>query len=334
MEQYAVGIDIGGTKVAYGLLDGQNQIIRRVAHPSNSAYSPEVFFNEVADNIRELLSGSHIEKENLRGVGIGMPSFILFEEGRIIKTSNLTNIYDFPAKDYLMEKLGGTKVIIDNDAHTAAIAEHRYGAGRGFNNMLYCPVGTGISTGIIINGNIFRGHYGWAGETGHIIVSPDEGIECGCGNNGCLMSWCSGSMIIKHINKWIEAGGKSCITDIAGTEPLNCNHLALAYNAGDALAHRAIAQMVKYLGIWAYNLYVTVNINCFIFGGGLLKMFRELKDMEPKSEDTPSGLLSAMKKVFDNYNKNSLPVYFKEAELSDTMSGDDFGIIGAAELLF
>ena len=329
MEQYTIGIDIGGTKTAYGLFNDQKEIVCRKTHPSNSACSSGVFFDEVIINIHKIMSENHIEKENLRGVGIGMPSFILFEEGRIVKTVNLTNISDFPARDFIVERLGGIKVIIDNDARTAAIAEHRYGAGRGFSNMLYCPVGTGISSGIIINDSLFRGSYGWSGESGHMIITPDDGVECGCGNTGCFMSWCSGSMIIKHIKKWIEAGEKSIITDLAGDEELNCVHLADAYNGGDPLALRAVTQMVKYLGVWTFNLYVTFNINCFVFGGGLLKLFKDIK-----SGEDSGGLLNAMKKVFDEYNKNSMPVYFKEAELSNTASGDDFGIIGAAELLF
>jgi glucokinase len=324
MEQFTISIDVGGTKTAYGLLDGHKNIIRRMTHPSNAACSPESFFDQIIGNIRELMATGHIGNEHLRGIGIGMPSFILFEEGRIVKTSNLTNIHDFPARAYLMEKLDGIRVIIDNDSHTGAIAEHRHGAGRGFENMLYCAVSTGISTGIIIGGNIFRGRYGWAGESGHMIITPDDGVDCGCGNRGCFMSWSSGSMIIKHIKKWMEAGERSSITEFAGTEELHCGHLAMAYNAGDALAHRAVEQMIKYLGIWTYNLYVTLNINCFVFGGGLLKLFRELTINEKAG-----SLLNAMKEVFDGYNKNAMPVYFKEAEL-----GDDFGIIGAAELLF
>jgi glucokinase len=223
-----------------------------------------------------------------------------------------------------MEKLDGIRVILDNDAHAGAIAEHRLGAGRGFDNLLYCPVSTGISAAIIIDGKIVRGRYGWAGESGHMIVTPDDGVECGCGNRGCLMSWSSGSMIAKHVKAWLDAGEKSCITDFSGDSEINCLHIEQAYNAGDALARRAVAQMVKYLGIWTYNLYVTLNINCFVFGGGLLKMFRSLID-----DGKPGSLLDSMKEVFDGYNKNTMPVYFKEAEL-----GDDFGIIGAAELLF
>jgi glucokinase len=179
MEQFTIGIDVGGTKTAYGLLDGKARIIGRLSHPSNSLCSPEQFFDQIVAGIYEILSARHLKKENLRGVGIGMPSFILFEEGRIIKTSNLPNIRDFPARAYLMKKLDGVRVIIDNDAHTAAIAEHQHGAGRGFENLLYCPVSTGISTGIIINGNIFRGRYGWTGESGHMIVTSDNGIEFG-----------------------------------------------------------------------------------------------------------------------------------------------------------
>jgi len=326
MEHYVIGIDIGGTKVAYGLFDNDKKIVMRKTHPSNALCSPQDFFDEVVVNIRGIMSEKNLNKENLRGIGIGMPSFILFEEGRIIKTVNLTNIKDFPARSYLMDKLAGIRVVIDNDARTAAIAEHRHGAGRGFDSMLYCPLGTGISSGIIINGNIFRGSYGWAGETGHMLLTPDDGVMCGCENSGCFMSWTSGSMIIKHIEKWIEAGEKSSITVFADNEQMNCSHLAGAYNEGDPLARRAIAQMVKYLGVWTYNLYVSFNINCFVFGGGLIKMYRELKDA--------GSLTDAMKKEFDKYNKNSMPVYFKEAELSDSLSGDDFGIIGANELLF
>ncbi|MDR1353287.1 MAG: ROK family protein [Treponema sp.] len=323
MEQYTIGVDVGGTKTAYGVLDGGKNIVARLSHPSDASCPPGAFFDRIAANIRDLMDANRIQKENLRGVGVGVPSFVLFEEGRILKTSNLTNLRDFPARAYLEEKLGGVRVILDNDAHAAAIAEHRLGAGRGFDNLLYCPVSTGVSSAIIIGNRIFRGSYGWSGESGHMIMTPDDGVECGCGNRGCVMSWCSGSMIAKHVKNWIDAGEKSCIPEFAGGGEINCLHIEQAYNAGDVLARRAVAQMIKYLGVWTYNLYVTFNINCFIFGGGLLKMWRNLED-----NGKGGNLLESMKEVFDRHNKNSMPVYFKEAEL-----GDDFGVIGAAELL-
>ncbi|GHV81030.1 glucokinase [Spirochaetia bacterium] len=324
MDLHTIGIDVGGTKTAYGLFNGQRGIVRRLSHPSDDTASPEEFFDTIAGNIKGLMAAEGLQNEDIRGVGIGMPSFVLFEEGRLIKTSNLTKIHDFPARAYLMEKLGGMRVLIDNDSHTGAMAEHRHGAGRGFDNMIYCPISTGISSGIIINGKLFRGRYGWSGESGHMIVTPDDGVECGCGNRGCLMSWCSGSMIVKHIEQWIAQGEASIMPGLAGDGKITMFHLGSAYNAGDALARRAYDQMVKYLGIWIYNLYVTLNINCFVFGGGLLKLSRQLMDGGKKTT-----ILEDMKEIFDGYNKNDMPVYFKAAEL-----GDDFGIIGAAELLF
>ena len=174
------------------------------------------------------------------------------------------------ARAYLMEKLGGARVLLDNDSHTGALAEFRHGAGRGFQNIVYCPVSTGISSGIVIDGRLFRGRYGWSGESGHMIVTPGEGIECGCGNRGCLMSWCSGSMIVRHIRSWIAAGEPTVMAELAGgAEKITAVHLRQACGLGDAMALRALGQMAKFLGIWLYNLYVTLNINCFIFGGGL-----------------------------------------------------------------
>lgn len=316
MDTYVMGIDVGGTKIACGLFDEKKNLIVRRRCPSDPALPPEAFFDGLVREIRALLEEQSLSPDKLRGIGLGMPSFIRFEQGYIVKTSNLVNIRDFPAKTYLMEKLPGVPVILDNDAHVAALAENRFGAGRGFKNMLYCPISTGIATGIIINGKLFRGTYGWAGETGHMIATPGEGLVCGCGNQGCFMSWCSGSMIIKHIRNWIAQGEKTLMTGLAGgTAHIDCFHLETAYDRGDPLAVRALDQMARYMGLWFFNLYVTFNIDCFVLGGGLLNM--------------GDRLLGPVRKIFDSYNRNDMPVYFKPAELTDR-----FGMIGAAELIF
>jgi glucokinase len=169
---------------------------------------------------------------------------------------------------------------------------------------------------MIIGGKLFRGSYGWAGEGGHMIATPGEGLLCGCGNRGCYMSWCSGSMIVKHIQKWIAEGEKTLMTDMAGgAENITCLHVEQAYDREDALAIRALDQMARYLGLWFFNLYVSLNINCFVLGGGLLKM--------------GNSLLVPVRRIFDEYNHNDLSVYIKTAEL-----GDRAGIIGAAELIY
>ncbi|MDR1948838.1 MAG: ROK family protein [Spirochaetaceae bacterium] len=328
---YVIGLDVGGTKIACGLFDRERRLVAERRLPSNPGAGPAEFFDGLAGEIQGLLDAAKIPREGLRGIGLGMPSFILFEKGYIVKTSNLVNIRDFPARDYLSGRLGGIPVFLDNDARTAALAESRFGAGRGFPHMLYCPVSTGISSGIVIDGKLFRGSYGWSGESGHMIATPGEGLLCGCGNRGCYMSWCSGSMIVKHIRQWIAAGEPTLMTELAGgAENIECRHLEAAWNRGDALAVRALNQMARYLGLWFFNLYVTFNINCLVLGGGLLNL--------------GEGLLGPVRRIFDEYNRagypeassgeagsraGDMPVYFKTAEL-----GDQAGMIGAAELIF
>ncbi|GHV25895.1 glucokinase [Clostridia bacterium] len=317
MEQYAIGIDVGGTKTAYGLFDSGKTLLSKRRHQSDKNSSPEAFFDEIVRNVNEILSENNLTVTSLRGIGIGMPSYINFEEGHIVKTSNLTNIRDFAAKEYLHARLGrDVRIIIDNDAHTAAIAEHKYGAGRGFDNMLYCPVSTGISSGIIIDGKLFRGRYGWAGESGHMIITPGQGIECGCGNRGCLMSWCSGGMITRHIQRWIDNGEDTLMLSLAGTaDQITTVQLNQAWEMNDPMARKALEQMAQYMAVWLYNLYVLLNINCYVFGGGLVEM--------------GDKLFWRIRELFDAYNQNDQPVYFRFAELNQ-----DYGIIGATELLF
>ena len=185
MAKYSIGIDVGGTKIAYGLFDEGARLIAKTSDPSDSTCPPEPFFDRIAARALRLALENGVARADLTGVGVGVPSYVKYDEGRIVKTVNLTCLNDFPARDYLSGKLG-LPVALANDAQAAALAEHRHGAGRGFANMLYCPVSTGISSAVIIGGQLFRGSYGWAGETGHAIITPGEGVLCGCGNKGCI----------------------------------------------------------------------------------------------------------------------------------------------------
>ncbi|MDR2662308.1 MAG: ROK family protein [Treponema sp.] len=317
MGRYVVGIDVGGTKIACGLVDKNRRLIADCRLASDPELEAEPFFDRIAGAVRSLLEDHQTGLGELARIGLGMPSFILYDEGRVVKTSNLVKIRDFPARDSLSRRLEGIPVTLDNDGRAAGMAEYRFGAGRGFANMLYCPVSTGISSALFINGRPYRGTYGWAGETGHMIATPGEGIECGCGNRGCYMSWCSGSMIVRHIRNWIAAGEKTMMIDLAGGDAGAIDSIILeaAYDRGDAMAVKAFNQMIFWLGVWFYNLYVTYNVNCFVLGGGLVNMGEKL--LEP------------VRRAFNQYNHDERPVYFKTAEC--TQHG---GVLGAAELAY
>jgi len=318
MSMYCIGVDVGGTKTAYGLFDEKHQIVTRYEQPTVTCGSCEDIAQAVVDGIFKMIDSCGLSISDISGVGLALPSFIDFEAGRILCTSNICTLKDFAARDFFEKKLG-VRVALDNDSHVAALAEHRFGAGRGYRHMLYCAVSTGVANGIIINGSLFRGSYGAAGETGHMLITPDEGIVCGCENRGCFMSHTSGSMIVRHIQQWLAEGGTSSMLEMAGGDPaaIDGKILQAAAEAGDPMAVRAIEKMAYYLGIWTYNLYQAFNINCYVFGGGLVKMGDLLFDK--------------VRYHFDRFNisQKDKPVYFKYAEL-----GRDFGIIGAEQLLF
>lgn len=315
-----IGIDIGGTKIAYGLFDSNKKLMAQQKRQSDASLEADKFFDYVIEGIYDLLRVNNIVMEDIDGIGIGMPSFIDFQKGYIVKTGSLPKIHDFHLREYLHQKLGNNlKIIIDNDANTGALAEYRCGLDKEFKHIMLCPVSTGISTGIIINGELFRGSYGWAGESGHMLTSiPDKNSSpvCGCNNSGCLNYLCSGKMIVKHIADWISEGEDTIMLKLAGgISNLNASHINQAYDMGDVMARKAVEQMAQYMAIWLYNLYLVLNINCIVFSGGLLAMGEKL--------------FGRVRELFHEYNKSDFPVYFYETKM-----GEDTGIIGAMELLF
>ncbi len=308
---YTIGIDAGGTKVAYGLFDREGNLLDRMQHPSDPQADGPAFSDRMLKTIRELLEGNHLSLENLLGVGICMPSYILFDEGYIYLTSALPEIREFAMRDYFEERLPGVKVVLDNDSNGAALAEYQRGAGRGCRHMVYMAVSTGVGSGIIIDGKLFRGSYGWAGESGHMLASPGEGVLCGCGNRGCFMSYASGRYVTRHLRiRMLEGAGSS----LEETADLNGEALLAAYKEGDSLAEEMLDSMAHYLAVCLFNIYQMLNIHVFVFGGGLTNFG------EP--------LFGRVRREFDRYNKIPMPVEFRFAELKK-----DFGIIGAAELV-
>ena len=312
MEQkYTLGIDAGGTKVAYGLFDAEGNLIYRTQHPSDVRADGPAFADRMLKNIEMILEKQEVGMEELEGIGVCMPSYILFDKGYIYLTSALPEIKDFAMREYMEERLPGVKIVLDNDSNVAALAEYRKGAGRGTRHMVYMAVSTGIGSGLIIDGKLFRGSYGWTGESGHMLITPDEGLACGCGNRGCFMSYASGRYVPQRLKKRMEEGMESSMKEKAA---LSCEELLEAYQTGDRLAIEMVNSMAHYIAVCLYNIYQLLNINVFVFGGGLTN-FGDI-------------LFGRIRKEFERYNKIDLPVEFRMAELKK-----DFGIIGASELV-
>jgi len=308
-EKYTIGIDAGGTKVAYGLFDSNGKIIDRHQHTTDADTDGPVFSDILIKEINYLMEKNKLTFDQLSGVGVGMPSFIECETGYIFMTSAMPQIKDFNMKEYLEERLP-VRIVLDNDANAAALAEHRHGAGRGTKHMVYMVIGTGSGSGIIIDGKVFSGSYGAAGECGHALATPDEGLMCGCENKGCFMSYIAGKHLPERTKLGLESGIKSKLTP----ETVDGKVLLEAYNKDDPLAIKLITDMAHYLAYCTFNMYQILNINTFVFGGGITGL--------------GDALFDRMKEEFNRYYHIKFPVHFKMAELKE-----DIGIIGAAELV-
>jgi len=176
--------------------------------------------------------------------------------------------------------------------------------------MVYVVIGTGLGSGIIINGKVFQGSYGAAGECGHMLATPNEGLMCGCENRGCFMSHIAG----KHIPERVKLGIESGIESNLNPETTDGIRLLEAYVSGDKLAEKIIGDMAHYLAYCVFNIYQMLNIDTFVFGGGLTGLGKALFDR--------------MQEEFNKFYHISFPVSFKIAELKE-----DIGIIGAVEML-
>lgn len=309
MKSYRIGVDVGGTKIAYGLFDEKDNLVDTFRQPTDAAIDGPALSDQILYRIHELINSNQITEKDLTGIGICMPSFILFDQGYICMTSAMENVKEFAMRDYLAQRLS-VPVVLDNDSNCAALAEYRFGAGRGSRHMIYMAASTGIGSGLILNGEVFRGSYGWAGESGHMLITPDEGLECGCRNRGCFMSWASGRYIPDRVAR--RAGDFE--TKLNLSERTDGVALLKACREGDPLALAVLDEMAHYLGVCLFNIYQLLNVNLYVFGGGLTH-FGPL-------------LFDRVRAEFDRYNHIPQPVEFRFAELKQ-----DFGMIGAAELV-
>lgn len=312
MEKYRLGIDVGGTKVLYGLLDEACNVKARCRTAMPGDVTPEQLTDKLETEARAFLDEQGVDPGRLDGIGVGMPSYVDFERGVVISSGSIDRIRNYPARQLLEERFPGVRVLVDNDTNLAGLAEHRRGAGRGERHMLYTALSTGIGSGFIIDGRLFRGSYGGAGESGHMLVTPGEGVLCGCGNRGCIMSYASGRMVMRHVENHMRAGRATSLKSVGGE--LTSRELAQAAAQGDELALEMMDQMTTYIAVYLYNLFMAFNIRCNVCGGGLTNLgepfFREIR-----------------RKV-DGFNHQEGQII----DIRPAQLGGDNGVIGAAML--
>lgn len=316
MTRYAVGIDIGGTKIAAGVVDDQAQILSRFETRQHSGQPPEVVVEAVQRAFQEVIVGVGLEKGALLGVGVGFAGHTDGRAGVVLTSSNLLSWDRMPLRDVLCERLG-MMVRLDNDCNAAALAEYRYGAGRGSRDMVYVVFSTGMGAGIIIDGHLYRGHTGTAGEVGHTVVDVDGRI-CSCGKRGCLMSWACGMALTQLAGERIRGGEDTLLQEMARGDlaSINGEMVADAARHGDRMALELIQLTGKYLGVGLSTIVQVLNPEVIVIGGGLTRIGPLLMD----------ACVAALQ-------ENVHPVLANSAGIVPSHFGEDVGIVGAATLV-
>ncbi len=296
---HRIGIDLGGSKIALGLVSPADEILARRRIDTNAAAGLERVVERIADEV-EALAATLTSEEAVAAVGVGAPGPLDHIKGELLTLVNLPGISNSPFRRVLSERLA-LPVALDHDAKVAALGEFHFGAGRGRDSMIYIVIGTGVGAAIIYQGALLYGEGNSAGECGHMTVDP-RGRPCHCGSRGCLEAYTGGPALSRQ---YAEMTGD----DITGAD------IAARARSGDVQALQVFTDAGRALGIAIASLAMTLNIETFVIGGSVAKAGDLL--LEPARETLPGYAFRAV----------SERVRVVASEL-----GEDAAILGAAHM--
>jgi glucokinase len=271
-----LGVDIGGTKVAVGLVNHEGKILSQGRKPMMANGTADAAFQAVTAAIDSLASST---PGGIQSIGICAPGPLDPKTGIVLNPPNLPCWRNFPLAERITS-VYHVPVKVDNDANAAALAETRWGAARGFHYVFYATIGTGIGTGIVLDGRIYHGHTGSAGEGGHMSIDY-HGPFCGCGKRGCIEALAAGPAIGARARTKLGAGSShSAILDLAKGDvaAVTSEMVGQSNAAGDALAREILLETVEVLTPWIGNIIDLLDPDVIVMGGGVAGMLRPFFD--------------------------------------------------------
>jgi glucokinase len=297
-EEYFIGVDIGGTKVAAGLVNAQGEISyqTRVPMVASDALGGLAAVISAIDAVRAASELDPKSKGLIAGIGICAPGPLDPRTGVVLNPPNVPGWRNFPLAAEI-SKATGLAVHVDNDGNAAALAEALWGAGRGYRNVFCATLGTGIGTGIVFDGQIYHGRTGAAAEGGHVTIDY-RGPRCKCGKPGCIEILASGTAIARRASEKIAAGQVSSILRQAETgSVISGEMVGRAYLAGDPLAKDILQETAMFLTVWLGTIVDLLEPDVMIVGGGVTEMlkpfFSEIRKqlpewcINPRSQEIP-----------------------------------------------
>lgn len=308
-----LSVDLGGTKILTTVVNSRGEMLSSDECVTPVTEGREVVIQSIVDSSHRVLKQASVAISEICAIGIGAAGISNPETGILFTSANLPGWQDVPLRDIIQERLG-RKTFVINDANAAALGEFYFGAARGTRNFIYITLSTGIGGGIVIDGKIFSGTIGTAGEVGHMTID-DKGPICNCGNRGCWETLASGTALAREAKHWIKEGVGTSILEYAegDIEKVTAQVIHSAAKQGDSLAEELITRTGYYVGVGLANLINIFNPELIVIGGGLSNIGDML--FEPAFKTAGER---AYKEAFQ-------AVRFASAEL-----GRNSGVLGAA----
>jgi glucokinase len=335
MPNFSIGVDLGGTNLRIAAVNQQGNLMEKVTLGTRVGLGKGHAIREMCDAIR-VLAAKYGDTSALQGIGIGVPGIIDMKTGMLRESPNLPGWAGTPVQAEI-EHLLGTRVILENDANVAALGEKWLGAARDVDDMVMLTLGTGVGGGIVLEGRIWHGMTGMAGEFGHMTVEP-EGPPCGCGNRGCVEQYASATAVVRMAKEAIASGRAPGLAKAASSDPeFNAKGIYNLAIQGDAEAKKIFGRVGRALGICIANLVNAFNLNMYVVGGGVSSaweafspfIFEELRQRSLVYAATaPASPLSGGAGASGHVD----PEGSTKTIVTRALLGSDAGLFGAAQL--
>ncbi|MDE6481183.1 MAG: ROK family protein [Muribaculaceae bacterium] len=311
---YVLGVDIGGTNTVFGIVDARGQVIASDSIKTKKHAEFDDYVNELHSAVERLLRLNDAE-DKIQGIGIGAPNANYYT-GEIVNPPNLPWGPVIPLAEKVSEAFGGIPVAVTNDANAAALGEMTYGAARGMKDFIMITLGTGVGSGIVINGQMVYGHDGNAGELGHLVMKRNNGRMCGCGRTGCLEAYCSATGVARTAREFLEIRQEPSVLRNIDIEDITSKDVYDAAMAGDKIAKDIFEYTGKILGEAFADMVAFSSPQAIILFGGLAK-----------SGDL---LLKPLKEAFE---KNVMPIFRGKTQIIlSELKESDAAVLGASAL--
>jgi len=267
MPNYSIGVDLGGTNLRIAAVDPQGNLVEKITLGTQVALGREHVVKGMCNAI-EQLSEKYRSSGSLLGIGIGVPGIIDMKTGMVHESPNLPDWADYPVRTDIERRLG-TRVILENDANSAALGEKWLGAARDVEDMAMLTLGTGVGGGLVLGGRVWHGATGMAGEFGHTTVDPD-GAMCGCGNQGCLEAYASATAVVRMAREAIASGAAPELSRAADSNPeFSAKAVYNLAIQGDEAAKKIFRRVGRALGIVLADMINALNLPMYVVGGGV-----------------------------------------------------------------